>query len=535
MRRLAVSVFCAAALCVTTLGARQLPPFGGAGEYVADLAARRARVIEKLEPATIAVFWSAPERVYSTDVNYEYRQDSTLLYLTGIDQPDTILVLVPGAKSTREVLFVRAADARRELWNGHVLTTAEAGALSGVKTVYTQAAFDAFMTSVFTGKASDMVPAADFGAFFSALQAGKAQLAVLGGGTAGGGRAGGRGAGGAVPTFAPLPAETTAARAFADQVHEKFPAVTAMNSTPIFNGVAGRRGGGAGQPGAPNTAAMAASNGLRAIKTAYEQKVLRRSAEISAEAHIEGMKAARPGRWEYEVESAIEGWYLKSGAMSWGYPSIVGSGPNATTLHYEASTRQMKDGDLLLVDAAANFQGITADITRTYPVNGKFSPVQRDIYELVLAAQEAGIAASKAGGTTGDITTACRNVFGPGLLKLGLITDATSAAQIGWWFPHGASHGIGYDVHDPLQLLAVGTAFTIEPGLYIRQDTIDNLPKDAATAAIVAKIQPAVTKYRNIGVRIEDSFLITSAGLVNLSAKAPRTIADIEKIVGKGQ
>ena len=122
----------------------------------------------------------------------------------------------------------------------------------------------------------------------------------------------------------------------------------------------------------------------RQIKTPYEQKVLRRSVEISAEAHIEGMKAARPGRWEYEVEAAIEYWYMKNGAMSWGYPSIVGAGPNATTLHYEKSTRQMKNGDLLLVDAAANFQGLTGDITRTYPVNGKFTREQRAIYELVL-------------------------------------------------------------------------------------------------------------------------------------------------------
>jgi Xaa-Pro aminopeptidase len=531
MKRLVVTAIGVAAFAAATLGARQLPPYGGVAEYVADLQARRARVLERLAPNSIAIFWSAPERVYSTDVNYEYRQDSTLLYLTGVEQPDTVLVLVPGAQAMREVLFVRAADARRELWNGHVLTPAEAGALSGVKTVYTQTAFDAFMTSVFNGRTSDMVRAGDFAPFFAALQDKTARLSVLGGGATGAGRAG-RGGSAAALTFTPPAPEVTAARAFAEQVRDKFPSVSVVNATEIFNGVSGRRGGGAGQAGA---APVAATNGLRAIKTAYEQKVLRHSADLSAEAHIEGMMAARPGRWEYEVESAIEATYLKNGAMSWGYPSIVGSGPNATTLHYEASTRQMNAGDLLLVDAAANFQGITADITRTYPVSGTFTPVQRDIYELVLAAQEAGMAASKVGGTTGDITAACRAVFGPGLLKLGLITDATNSAQIGWWFPHGASHGIGYDVHDPLQVLAVGSAFTIEPGLYIRQDTIDNLPKDAATAAIVAKIQPAVTKYRNIGVRIEDSILITETGLVNLSARAPRTIAEIEKIVGKGR
>ena len=222
----------------------------------------------------------------------------------------------------------------------------------------------------------------------------------------------------------------------------------------------------------------------RQVKTPYEQKVLRRSVEISAEAHIEGMKAARPGRWEYEVEAAIEYWYMKNGAMSWGYPSIVGSGPNATTLHYGASTRQMQNGDLLLVDAAANFQGLTGDITRTYPINGKFTPAQRDIYELVLRAQDAGIAAVKLGAPTSVTTQACRTVFAEGLLKLGLITEATPGpaqnAQVSRWFTHGPTHGIGIDVHDPLgPTFVAGSAFVIEPGLYIREAVARRTAEDA--------------------------------------------------------
>ena len=136
---------------------------------------------------------------------------------------------------------------------------------------------------------------------------------------------------------------------------------------------------------------------LRQIKTPYEQGVMRKSVAISSEAHKAGMRAAAPGKFEYEVEAAIEHVYLRSGAMSWGYPSIVGSGPNATILHYNKSNRRMEPGDLLLVDAAANYQGYTGDITRTYPVDGRFTPPQREIYEIVLAAQEAGIAAAKAG------------------------------------------------------------------------------------------------------------------------------------------
>ena len=139
------------------------------------------------------------------------------------------------------------------------------------------------------------------------------------------------------------------------------------------------------------------------MKTPYQLGVLEQSAAISSDAHLAGMRAARPGRYEYEVEAAIERTYLSRGAMSWGYPSIVGSGPNATVLHYEASSRKMEDGDLLLVDAAANFQGQTVDITRTYPVNGRFTEAQKDIYRIVLAAQEAGIHAAKAGNKREDI------------------------------------------------------------------------------------------------------------------------------------
>jgi Xaa-Pro aminopeptidase len=231
---------------------------------------------------------------------------------------------------------------------------------------------------------------------------------------------------------------------------------------------------------------------------------------------------------------------MKNGAMSWGYPSIVGSGPNATTLHYESSTRQMKNGDLLLVDAAANFQGLTGDITRTYPVNGKFSPAQRDIYELVLAAQDAGITASKNGAPVSGITQACRTVFAAGLLKLGLITEANAGpaqnAQVSRWFTHGPTHGIGIDVHDPLgQTLVAGSAFVIEPGLYIRPAALDELPKTPENTAFIEKVGAAVQKYKDIGVRIEDSFLMTDQGVIRLSAKAPRLVADIEKVVGTGK
>ena len=273
----------------------------------------------------------------------------------------------------------------------------------------------------------------------------------------------------------------------------------------------------------------------RQIKTPYEQSVLRRSVEISAEAHIEGMRAARPGRWEYEVESAIEATFMRNGALSWGYPSIVGSGPNATILHYLSSTRQMQDGDLLLVDAAGSFQGLTGDITRTYPVNGRFTADQRAIYDIVLRAQEAGIAAARPGGKVEDIVRAVRAVIGDGLQTLGFVTAASGAerdAEINLWFPHGPVHGIGMDVHDPLGPLDPGAAFVIEPGIYIRPDALDRYPKSSADPALVQRLTPLIERYRYIGVRVEDSFLMTPDGPAMLSGRAPRRIADIERIVG---
>ncbi len=204
------------------------------------------------------------------------------------------------------------------------------------------------------------------------------------------------------------------------------------------------------------------------------------------------MRTARPGVYEYQVEAAIEQVYMANGAMTPGYPSIVGSGPNATILHYNTSGRQMQAGEVLLVDAAGAYQYFTGDITRTYPVSGRFSPEQRQLYELVLAAQEAGMKAATAGAKTIDVERAAEAVIRDGLLKLGLITDASSE-QFRTWYTHGAVHWIGLDVHDVGDYnrpLAPGMAFVIEPGLYIRPDALDHLPKTPENAAFAAKVRP---------------------------------------------
>ncbi len=461
------------------------PARAGADSLADDLKARRARLMERLGPESVFVAWSAPTRLYSLDVEYEYRQDSNLLYLTGVDQEETILILLPGHPSRREILFVRDSNPVREHWTGHSLTREEAAALSGIETVLSTAQFDRVIEGVLDGRAGG--PIGEPGAIRDALAAGRAKLALL------------------LDPRPGLRGPITPVYEFINRSRERFFGFTIADATPH----------------------LAA---LRQVKTPYERQVLARSVEISADAHMAGMRAARPGRWEYEVEAAIEFVYLSNGALSPGYPSIVGSGPNATVLHYSKSTRQMQAGDLLLVDAAANYRGLTGDITRTYPVSGAFSPAQRAIYELVLAAQDAGMRAAVAGARTADIQKAAEAVVRQGLLALGLVTDA-SGNQFRTWWTHGIVHWIGMDVHDvgdATAPLAPGMAFVMEPGLYIRESALDALPKTAENEAFVAAVRPAVRKYKDIGVRIEDSFLLTETGLTRLSAKVPRTVEEIE-------
>lgn len=461
-----------------------------AGPLQDDLKARRARALDKLGPETLAILWSAPTRVYSLDVDYEYRQDSNLLYLTGLNQEDTILILMPGNKTKREILFVREADPRREHWNGHSLTPAEASEQTGIATVLTASQFEPFIAAALAGQPGPVLTADEGQRFFDALNAGHAALALL------------------LEPQRNLSDPPGTVRQFAARMRDRFFGFDVKDATPV----------------------LAA---LRQIKTPYEQTVLRRSVAISSDAHKAGMRAAAPGKWEYEVEAAIEEVYLRNGAMSWGYPSIVGSGPNATTLHYQKSSRRMEDGDLLLVDAAANYQGLTGDITRTYPVNGRFTRAQRDIYEIVLAAQNAGIAAAKAGNHAADIQNACDEVLRAGLVKLGLVTEPTGA-QFKIWATHGVTHWIGMDVHDVgsrTATLAPGMTFTIEPGIYVREAALDNLPRTPENLAFIEKVRPLVDKYKNIGVRVEDSFLLTDSGLENLSAAVPRTIDEIERFL----
>ncbi len=245
---------------------------------------------------------------------------------------------------------------------------------------------------------------------------------------------------------------------------------------------------------------------LRVVKDSDELRRLRRASDITAEAHREAMKSSREGMWEYEIEALVEYTFRRNGAERVGYPSIVGSGINSTILHYDVSRRQTQPGEVMLVDAAAEWGYYTADVTRTYPMSGRFTPRQRAIYDLVLGTQQAAIDATKPGVTIAEIQAIARTYMKDNSGDLCAPGDCTR------YFIHGLSHWVGMDVHDvgpyftPLQ---PGMTFTIEPGIYIPGESL--------------------------GVRIEDVILVTATGSENLTKAAPRTAADIEALMAEGR
>jgi Xaa-Pro aminopeptidase len=260
---------------------------------------------------------------------------------------------------------------------------------------------------------------------------------------------------------------------------------------------------------------------LRAKKSAAEIALLRRATEISARAHREAMKAVAPGCGEYEIQALLDGTFRRFGGDRPGYGSIVGSGSNATILHYVQDNRVMRDRELVLIDAATSFAHYSSDVTRTMPVNGKFSPAQREIYQIVRDAQEAFVRQIKPG------------------VSFDFGRDSGKAVVAKGPALHGfGGHGIGLEVHDPAQYYQeiddrweVGDVFTVEPGLYVSPDLLGSLPDTPKNRAMLAKIRPAVQKYTGIGVRIEDDYALTDTGIEWLSAGVPREIAEIEALM----
>ena len=292
-----------------------------------------------------------------------------------------------------------------------------------------------------------------------------------------------------------------------------------------------------------------AVNTMRAKKSGAEVSLLRRAVDISTTAHVEAMKAVAPGCGEYEIQALLEGTFRRLGGDRPAYGSIVGSGPNANILHYMANTRVMRDGELLLIDAGSSFDHYAADVTRTLPVNGTFTPAQRELYQLVRDAQEAYVKPMKDGVRETASSSAARDVYNKGLLRLGLIESdsakfdapqATSCPPGGCpqralyaWHGYGG-HGIGLEVHDPAQyyegegIFRAGDVTTVEPGLYVDMEFIGSLPDTPRNRAMRAKLAPAFAKYGGMGIRIEDDYLITASGSEWMSKGAPREAAEIE-------
>jgi Xaa-Pro aminopeptidase len=278
---------------------------------------------------------------------------------------------------------------------------------------------------------------------------------------------------------------------------------------------------------------------MRLVKSPMELRIMQHAIDISIEAHQRSWVTAINAKWEYEVDAEVAYTFKLRNADNWGYPDIVGCGPNATTLHYIESQGSVKSGDLILMDVGAEYDHYTADITRTFPVNGKFSPAQAAIYQVVYDSQEAVAGASKPGATLSDVNRAGTEVLKDGLLKLGLITDKNTS-QYRMWFMHGTSHWLGMNVHDVGggAKFVPGVVFTNEPGIYIRLDALDQMPPGFNAAEwekFVTAIRPAFEKYKGIGVRIEDDMLITDTGVRWMSEALPRKIADIEDFIAKAR
>ena len=461
----------------------------------AEYAARRAKVASQIGPNAIAVILSAQPSRRNGDVDWPFRQSDNLLYLTGIGDPDATLVLIPGDEQ-KEIMFVRDRNPQQELWTGRIPTHDEITSISGVQRVESKSRVRRFLAAAVEGLPFSFgtAPAAPyqtpgFPAFLRAVREGhcEAWLAFpFRGGEA-----------------------TSPEQQFAADLQKRYPEVKIRDATPLLRG-------------------------MRVIKSPAEVALLERAIQISDAAHKAGMKRTLSASNEREVQATIEYTFRNMGACCWGYPSIVASGANATTLHYVSDDAPIVRNGLMLVDAGAEVEGYSADVTRTYPANGKFSNDQRAVYEAVLEAQNASIALMRPGHTFREMNDKAIEILGPELLALGLISK-NDPAQVRWYLPYAISHQIGLDVHDPVE---PGTPFmanmvvTNEPGIYVRRD--DVLASEtfkALPAAEQQSIRTALDRYNGIGVRIEDDLLITDGAPRILSANSPRTVAEIEKFL----
>jgi Xaa-Pro aminopeptidase len=428
-----------------------------------ECAARRARLMQAMGPDGIAIIPAAREVIRNRDVHFKFRQDSDFSYLTGFPEPEAIAVLAPGRPEGEYLLFVRPRDATREIWDGY-----RAGPEGAVRQY----------------RADQALTTAEFATMLPSLLGGRARVYY---------------------TLGEHPALDPQLTACVREIRE-----------------VSRRG--ASAP-VEFVALETTLHEQRLVKTDNEVALMARAGEVSARAHVRAMKFAKPGAWEYQLAAEIHHEFELAG-MEPGYRSIVGTGANACVLHYVENNVQLKDGDLVLIDAGGEHKGYTADITRCFPANGRFSGPQKAVYEVVLAAQLAAIDELKAGNPSSRPHEVATRALTEGMVALGLLKGdvATLIAEERHkrFFMHGTGHWLGMDVHDvgrykvagESRPFAPGMVMTVEPGLYIAPGSEGVDPR-----------------FHGIGVRIEDDVLVTAGAPRIFTSGVPKQVGEIEALM----
>lgn len=413
---------------------------------------------------SIAILPSAPVQVRNRDVDFAYRQDSDFQYLSGFPEPEAVMVLIPGREHGEYVMFCRERDALMETWHGY---------RQGQEGVMKNYGVD------------DAFPISDIDDILPGLIEGKHKV------------------------FYAMGCD----HEFDHQVME------------WINIIRSKARAGAIPPD-EFVALDHQLHDMRLYKSKAEQKVMAEAGEISAQAHINAMKVCKPGMFEYQLEAEYLYQFAKSGCAYSAYPSIVGGGRNGCVLHYVDNSCELKDGDLVLIDAGGELEGYAADITRTFPVNGKFSKEQKQLYELVLKSQLAAIDAVQPGNHWNEPHEVVVKILVEGLVALGILKGDVKrlieAEAFAPFYMHRTGHWLGMDVHDvgdykvggEWRVLEEGMVLTIEPGLYIAPDQ-----------------KGVAAKWRGIGIRIEDDVLVTKEGHQVLTSSVPKTVKDIEALM----
>lgn len=429
-----------------------------------EYAKRRKDLMQKIGPNGIMILPSAPEALRNGDAFYPYRQNSDFYYLTGFDEPEAVVVLAPHRKEGEYILFNRVRDRSKEIWDGP--RAGQEGACNDylADQAFPFSEFTSLLPGLLTGRESVHYP--------------------LG-------------------------------------IHRKFDKILLRGVNQIRAKV---RGG--FQPPISFVDVTPSIHEMRLFKSEDELNMMQKAVDITAEAHQRAMEICKPGMNEYQLEAELMYVFLRNGARFPAYSPIVGAGRNTCILHYINNNQLISDGDLVLIDAGAEYGNYAADITRTFPANGRFSGEQRAIYELVLEAQLAAIQSIKPGAswtTTQDVVV---KILTQGLIDLGILKghldDLIEKQSYFPFYMHRAGHWLGLDVHDvgryrlekEWRTLQPGMVFTVEPGLYISAD-IPGVPE----------------RWHNIGIRIEDNVLVTGKGSEVLSQKIPKTVAEIEAVM----